>query len=161
MIKKISLLIPVAVPSNSWVCGRSLVGIAGSNLPGGMGVCCESCVLSGRCLWVGLITCPEESYRVCCVWMWSWGSPGPLGAVAPGGGREDFFILKSEFTLVTYHVTRLHSYEPVFLYSPHYKHNVRKTCFHICHPVISKPSAVKRNKTEFSSFFLCINLDCM
>jgi len=30
-----------------------------------MSVCCECCVLSGRGLCVGLITRPEESYRVC------------------------------------------------------------------------------------------------
>ena len=29
--------------------------------------CCECCVLSGRGLCVGLITRPEESYRLCCV----------------------------------------------------------------------------------------------
>jgi len=29
-----------------------------------MFVCCESCVLSGRGLWDGLITCPEEYYRL-------------------------------------------------------------------------------------------------
>ena len=32
-----------------------------------MSVCCESCVLSGRGLSVGLITLPEESYRLWCV----------------------------------------------------------------------------------------------
>jgi hypothetical protein len=37
-----------------------------------MSVSCEYCVLSFRGLWVGLITCPEESYRVRCVWVWSW-----------------------------------------------------------------------------------------
>jgi len=30
-------------------------------------VSCECCVLSGRGLYVGLITRPEESYRVWCV----------------------------------------------------------------------------------------------
>jgi hypothetical protein len=30
-----------------------------------MSVCCECCVLSGRGLCFGLITRPEESYRVC------------------------------------------------------------------------------------------------
>jgi hypothetical protein len=35
-------------------------------------VCFECCVLSGRDLWVGLITRPEESYWVLCVWEWSW-----------------------------------------------------------------------------------------
>jgi len=32
-----------------------------------MFVCCECCVLSGRGLCDGLITRPEESYRLCCV----------------------------------------------------------------------------------------------
>jgi len=31
-----------------------------------MSVCCECCVLSGRGLWDGLITRPEESYRPWC-----------------------------------------------------------------------------------------------
>jgi hypothetical protein len=35
-------------------------------------VCCVCYVLSGRGLCAGLITCPEESYRVWCVWVWSW-----------------------------------------------------------------------------------------
>jgi len=35
-------------------------------------ISCESCVLSGTGLCVGLITCPEDSYRVWCVWVWSW-----------------------------------------------------------------------------------------
>jgi hypothetical protein len=34
-------------------------------------VSCECCVLSGRGLCVGLITRPEESYQVWCVWVWS------------------------------------------------------------------------------------------
>ena len=37
-----------------------------------MFVFCECCELSGRSLCVGLITHPEESYRVWCVWVWSW-----------------------------------------------------------------------------------------
>ena len=32
-----------------------------------MSVCCQGCVLSGRGLYDGLITCPEESYRPWCV----------------------------------------------------------------------------------------------
>jgi hypothetical protein len=35
-----------------------------------MSVCCESCVLSARGLCVGLITRPEESYRMCSVSEW-------------------------------------------------------------------------------------------
>jgi hypothetical protein len=37
-----------------------------------MFVCCKCCVLSGRGLCDGLITRPEESYRLWCVqWVWS------------------------------------------------------------------------------------------
>jgi hypothetical protein len=42
--------------------GRSPAAIVGSNPTGGMHVCC---VLSGRVLCDGLITRPEESYRLC------------------------------------------------------------------------------------------------
>ena len=65
--------IPVAARPKAWVCGRSLVGIVGSNPDGGMDVCLllSGCfVLSGRGLCVEMITRPEESYRVWCVWMW-------------------------------------------------------------------------------------------
>ena len=64
-------LIPVSARSEAWVCGRSLAGIVGSIPVGAMDVCRECCVLSGRGLCVGLITRPEESYRVWCVWVWS------------------------------------------------------------------------------------------
>ena len=36
-----------------------------------MTVCCECCVLSGRGLCVVLITRPEKSYWLWCVWVWS------------------------------------------------------------------------------------------
>jgi len=58
------LPVPVAARSKAYVGGRSLTGIAGSKPIGGMFVCCECCVLSGRGLCVGLISCPEESNRV-------------------------------------------------------------------------------------------------
>jgi hypothetical protein len=52
----------------AWVCGCFVAGIAGSNPARGMDVCllCLYVVLScvGRGLWDGLITRPEESYRV-------------------------------------------------------------------------------------------------
>jgi hypothetical protein len=60
--------VPVAARSEAWVCGCSLAGIVGSNPIGGHGcLSVVSCVLSGRGLCVGLITRPEESYRVWCV----------------------------------------------------------------------------------------------
>jgi len=40
---------------------------SGSNPTGGMFVCCECCVLSGRGLFDKLITHPEESHRLWCV----------------------------------------------------------------------------------------------
>jgi hypothetical protein len=50
-------------------------------------VFCECCVLSGRGLCIGLITRPEEFYRVWCVWVWSWSLDNEealaLGAVEP------------------------------------------------------------------------------
>jgi hypothetical protein len=50
-----------------------LLGLRIRNPPGAwMSVCSECCVLSGRGPCDGLITRPEESYRVLCVWVWSW-----------------------------------------------------------------------------------------
>jgi len=57
----------VAARFKARVWGFSLTGIAGSNPVGGMDVCCDGCVLSHRCPCDGLITRPEESYRVYCV----------------------------------------------------------------------------------------------
>ena len=57
--------IPVAARSKAWVCGRPPAEIVGSNPTGGMDVCREYCVLSGRGLCDELITRPEESYRLC------------------------------------------------------------------------------------------------
>jgi len=60
--------IPLAARSKAWVCDTLLAGIAGSNSTGGMGVSlslsCRCCVLPGRGLCDGLITRPEEFYRV-------------------------------------------------------------------------------------------------
>jgi hypothetical protein len=62
------LPVQVAARSRACVCGRSLVGIAGSNPAEGISVYCECCVvLSGRAFCVGLITRPEEFYRLWCV----------------------------------------------------------------------------------------------
>jgi hypothetical protein len=64
-IFSLSLLpIPVAEWSKAWVCSRSPAGIVGSN--GCLSVVSVVC-LSGRGLCDGLITRPEESYRLCCV----------------------------------------------------------------------------------------------
>ena len=57
--------IPVGALSKTWVCRRSLAGIAGSNPATGLAVCRECCVLTGRGLCDGLIPRPEESYQLC------------------------------------------------------------------------------------------------
>ena len=54
--------------------------------PGSMSVSSEWCMLSGRGPYDGMITGPEEPYRMFCVWVWSWsldheGGPEPRGAV--------------------------------------------------------------------------------
>jgi hypothetical protein len=60
------MLVPVAKRSKARVYGRSLAGIVVSNPARGMDfVCCECS--SGRGLCDGLITRPEESYRLWCV----------------------------------------------------------------------------------------------
>jgi hypothetical protein len=57
----------------AWVCVRSLAAIVGSNPTASwMSVSCDCCLLSGTSPCVGLITRPEQSYRVWCVWVWSW-----------------------------------------------------------------------------------------
>ena len=55
--------VPVAARSKEWVSGRSFIGILVSNPAGYMEVCLsECCVLSGRGLYDGPITCPEKSH---------------------------------------------------------------------------------------------------
>jgi len=53
--------------SMTWICGRSRSEIIGSNPTGGMDVCRECCVLSGRGLCDEVITRSEESYRLWCI----------------------------------------------------------------------------------------------
>jgi hypothetical protein len=54
----------MAAGSKVRVCDGSLGGIVGSNPAGNMSVPCGRCVLLDRVHCVGLITRPEESYRV-------------------------------------------------------------------------------------------------
>jgi hypothetical protein len=53
----------MAKQSKTWMCGRWLAGISGSNPTGGMDISRQYCVLSVTGLCDGLITCPGESYR--------------------------------------------------------------------------------------------------
>jgi len=67
-------LIPVAAQSK-WH-GSSAAPLLGlwASIPLGawLSFSCESCVLSGEDLCIRLVTCPEESYRMLCAWVWSW-----------------------------------------------------------------------------------------
>jgi len=58
--------VPLAARSKAWVCGRSPAEIVGSNPTGGMDVCREYSLLTGRGLCDELITRREESYRLWC-----------------------------------------------------------------------------------------------
>jgi len=67
-------------------CGSAAAYLLGMRVRipvGGMNVCCECCALSGRSLCDGLVTRPEESYRLWCVVVCdleiSWGAPASLG----------------------------------------------------------------------------------
>jgi hypothetical protein len=103
--------IPVAARSKAWVSGGSLVGIAGSNPASAWKpVCCDCCVLSGTVLCDGLITRPEESYRVWRVWcdcVSSWRRPSPNGAVQPWEKKNIFifsYIITALFLLIQRYV---------------------------------------------------------
>ena len=59
-----------------------------------MTLSCEYCMLSGRSLCDVLITRPEESYRLWCVWVWSWSRDyeealAQYGPSRDGGGRGE------------------------------------------------------------------------
>jgi hypothetical protein len=53
-------------------------------------------VLSGRGLYFRLITRPEESYRVWCVWVWSWNLDNEEALVHKGLSR---YGVEKTFTL--------------------------------------------------------------
>jgi hypothetical protein len=88
--------IPVAARSKAWVWGRSFAGIASSNPAEGMNVSFECCMLSGRGICDGLITRPEESYRMWFVFSVIVKSrqrrgPGRLGAVEPRDESRSYY----------------------------------------------------------------------
>jgi len=60
----LAMPVPVAQLFKAYVWVHSPAETVGSNLTGGMDVCCECYVLSGRSLCEELITRPEESYRL-------------------------------------------------------------------------------------------------
>jgi len=63
----------VSIPVAARSAAARLLGLWVRILPGEwMSVSSAGRVLSSRGICVGLITRPEESYRVRCVWAWSW-----------------------------------------------------------------------------------------
>ena len=71
LYSNVHMSIPAAVRSKAWGPAARLLGLRVRILPRGWtSVFYECCVLSSRCLCVGLITRPEDSFRVWCVWVW-------------------------------------------------------------------------------------------
>jgi len=76
----VSFGVNVFLGRSQWMCGLRRVSAATRllwllvQIPPGtwMSLYCECCVLSGRGLCERLITSPEESYRMLCVWAWLW-----------------------------------------------------------------------------------------
>jgi len=77
-----------AAPSKASVYGLSFAGFAGSNPAAYMDTSFEYCVFLCRGPCVRLITRPEDSYRVWCVWVWSWSldNQEAVGPAGEGGG---------------------------------------------------------------------------
>jgi len=72
-----------------------------------MSVCCECCVFLSRGLCVGLITHPEESYRVWCAWVCLW-IPDNEEALAHMGllrhGEINASIYRTEYLVFWGHI---------------------------------------------------------
>ena len=63
-------------------------------------VCCVCCMFLRRSLYIWMIPRPEESYRVCCDWLWSWiinieGGLGPLGLLPHGKNKFHEFTFRT------------------------------------------------------------------
>jgi hypothetical protein len=90
----------VAARSKAWVCVRSLDAIVGSNPFGGMDVCCECYVLSGRGFYFGLITRPKESCRLWCVVVCdletSKGVGEAMALVGPQSHKKNLILRRNE-----------------------------------------------------------------
>ena len=104
------LPVPVAARSKAGVCGLSLAGIAGSNPAGGM----DACLLWVLCVfrWRSQRRADHSSRgflpSVVCLSVIVkpryWGGPGPLGAVAPLGGKKpSFSFVKSISKFLLFH----------------------------------------------------------
>jgi hypothetical protein len=89
-----------------------LLGLWVRILPGGVDVCCECCVLSGRGLCDELISRLEESYRMWCVVVRDletrmrrpWPALGRSGGVGVGGGSRLWPCELPQLTFLTYFI---------------------------------------------------------
>ena len=92
-----------------WSVTPRVLGFCLGNLPVAWeSVSCELRVLSRRGLCVGPITCPEKSYWVWCVWVWSW-ILGNVGAVARWRKTDDTF--RRRCTDISQRVTQIHVFK--------------------------------------------------
>jgi len=95
-----SLLCPTQWPHRLRRCSAAarLLGLWVLIPPGTwMPVPCECCVLSGRCLCDGLITRPEESYKVWCVLSECHRETSILRRPCPTGGGDRCALGEGEF----------------------------------------------------------------
>ena len=82
----------VRIPSRAWI-----------------SVCGEWCVLSSRGICIGLFTRPEDSYRVWCVWVWSWSLDNGealacWGLLRPGGGLVYHTVCTNKYNAKKFYV---------------------------------------------------------
>ena len=106
LVNNVSCLpIPVAARSKAQFCGRSHAEIVGLNPAGGMDVCCEWCVLSGRGLCDEQVTRPEMSYLLQCVVMCDLGTTR-MRRSWPALGRSATVNIKKKKVSCLKHETR-------------------------------------------------------
>jgi len=108
--------IQVAARSKAWVCGSSIAGVARSNPARSMEVCRECCVLSGGGFCEGLITRPEESFRMWCVYLWLWSLDYEEALAHWGLSRhEKISVYVSGTTRIAWEERLCHSYTTLLL----------------------------------------------
>jgi hypothetical protein len=126
-----------------------------------MSVCC---VLSGRGLCVGLITGPEESYRVWCVWVWSW-SLEKWGGLGPQWGCwaiEKKILSAWRYPsrcvyIITYITLCIPSDTICILYWTHH-HELQVDAIYIfCFTLFARSLKILCFYLDFKSFFYKIN----
>jgi len=101
---------------------------------------CKCCLLSAKGLCVGLITRPEESYRLRCVWVWSWSLD------------NDAALLHHELSChektSIWHCTSFYQMKYTFTDS---LHNVSQVVVHDRHMILNLEPSNKR-KTQMFAF---------